>query len=188
MKTVITFGSNHLSWMHHKLNPMNVALVIDAENENEARSQVLQSRIGENFATSYTYAQYKEAFSTKYMREFTLGELEANSIISKLSFKEMAYYKYAYKMLDNGTRIAIVIDLHREDAVSVTNSIEIIAKNLHTEHIIYFTTDKEWWYWNKKKSYCPLVLENGVNGDLMSAPTFDIAWDILKAKYLKETP
>ena len=35
MKTIITFGSKHLEWLHHRLNPMNVALVVEADIEEE---------------------------------------------------------------------------------------------------------------------------------------------------------
>ena len=68
MKTIITFGSKHLEWLHHRLNPMNVALVVEADNENLARQEVFNSRIGEYFSTSYPYEQYINEFKDKGMK------------------------------------------------------------------------------------------------------------------------
>lgn len=33
MKIIVTFGSMHLQWLCHILNPMNVALIVEGENE-----------------------------------------------------------------------------------------------------------------------------------------------------------
>ena len=80
MKTIITFGSKHLPWLHHKLNPMNIALVIEADNENIARKEVFNSRIGERFATSYPYDDNIERFKTMGMKEYGLEDLDAITI------------------------------------------------------------------------------------------------------------
>ena len=80
MKTIITFGSEHLEWMHNKLNPLWVALVIEAENENMARQVVLHSRIGKGFAGLYPYEEHIEAFKYMGLSEYTLELLEANIV------------------------------------------------------------------------------------------------------------
>jgi len=85
MKTVITFGSKHLEWMHHKLNPMNVALVIEAENMTIARQVVFHSKIGEFFCTSYSYDNFKESFKKHIkIREYSLEDLEANILTKEI--------------------------------------------------------------------------------------------------------
>jgi hypothetical protein len=70
--------------MHHKLNPMKVALVVEADNEQIARNKVFNSRIGEFFSTSYDYDTNIEKFKAMGMQEYTLAELEA---INKKDFK-----------------------------------------------------------------------------------------------------
>ena len=55
---------------------MSIMLVIEADTENEARKQVMNSFIGEKFCTSYPYEKYAEEFKTKYdMREIDLETL-----------------------------------------------------------------------------------------------------------------
>ena len=74
-KYIFTFGSNQLPELRHQLNPMDVMLVVEAEDEGEAREKVFESFIGERFCTSYPYS-YKEEFIEKYnMYEITLNEL-----------------------------------------------------------------------------------------------------------------
>ena len=76
-KYIFTFGSNQLPELRHKLNPMDVMLVVEGENEGKAREVVFKSFIGEKFCTSYPYS-YKEEFVEKYnMYESTLNELVA---------------------------------------------------------------------------------------------------------------
>ena len=75
-KYIFTFGSKHLEWLHYKLNPMNVALVVEAENENVARQIVFKSKIGEYFFTSYPYDEFVEEFKSRFgMKEYSLEEL-----------------------------------------------------------------------------------------------------------------
>ena len=74
MKTIITFGSGQLEWLDVRAN--DVALVIEAENMNEARSIVFKTEIGNRYCTSYIYEDKIDEFKTKYnMREYTLKEL-----------------------------------------------------------------------------------------------------------------
>ena len=74
-KYIFTFGSNHLPELRHQLNPMQVMLVVEAEDEQVSRREVFESFIGERFCTSYPYS-YKEEFIEKYnMYEITLNEL-----------------------------------------------------------------------------------------------------------------
>ena len=75
-KYIVTFGSNHLEELRGKVRPMSVILVLEANDENEAREQVFDSFIGRAFATSYPYSKSIE-FQTEYnMVEWTLAELE----------------------------------------------------------------------------------------------------------------
>ena len=74
-KYIFTFGSNQLPELRHQLNPMDVMLVVEAEDEQIARREVFESFIGERFCTSYPYS-YKEEFVENYnMYEATLNEL-----------------------------------------------------------------------------------------------------------------
>lgn len=77
MKTVITFGSGQLTEFF--VRPTNVMLVIEAENELEARNKVFAfDGIGERFCTSYNYEEVKEEFTAKYgMKEYSLEDLES---------------------------------------------------------------------------------------------------------------
>lgn len=76
MKTVITFGSGQLTEFF--VRPTNVMLVIEAENENEARNVAFAfDGIGERFCTSYNYDEVKVEFRKEYgMKEYTLEDLE----------------------------------------------------------------------------------------------------------------
>ena len=75
-KFIFTFGGNQLKEVRHQLNPMDVMLVVEAEDEQEARQEVFNSFIGEIFCTSYPYT-YKEEFVADYnMYEVSLRELQ----------------------------------------------------------------------------------------------------------------
>jgi hypothetical protein len=75
MKTIVTFGSNHLQTV--AVNPMSVILVIEADTELKARQIVFDSFIGKAFCTSYPYEPYAEEFNRDYnMKEYTLEQLE----------------------------------------------------------------------------------------------------------------
>jgi len=76
MKIIITFGSKHLEWLHHRLNPMNIALVVEADNETIARGKVFNSRIGEFFSTSCLYDEQIDKFTEMGLKEYTLSELD----------------------------------------------------------------------------------------------------------------
>ena len=72
-KFFITFGSGQLE--EFNVNPQHTMLVIEAEDENSARSQVFNSKIGAKFCTSYPYSK-AEFFKENYaMVETTLKEL-----------------------------------------------------------------------------------------------------------------
>ena len=76
-KWFFTFGSENLQWMREQgINPMSVMLVVEAENEQEARSMVFGSKIGPYFCTSYPYEKFADEFKEKYrMDEYTLEEI-----------------------------------------------------------------------------------------------------------------
>ncbi len=73
---IITFGSDHLPEIAHKIRPLKIMLIIEAPTEKEARDIVFKSFIGEKFATSYFYSQ-AERFKEDYnMIEYSLQDLE----------------------------------------------------------------------------------------------------------------
>lgn len=76
MKFIITFGSGQLT--DFSVNPLNVMLIIEAKNDNEAREIVFNfDGIGSRFCTSYNYETYKDEFINSYnMKEYTLKDLE----------------------------------------------------------------------------------------------------------------
>ena len=86
-KFIITFGSSQLDEFY--VRPNDVALIIEAKNENEARTKVFNLKgIGERFCTSYPYEKYIDEFVNKYnMKEYTLEDLE------KLRIKGKQYAK-----------------------------------------------------------------------------------------------
>lgn len=75
-KYIITFGSGQLTEFF--VRPTNVALVIEALNENEARKLAFDfDGIRTKFCTSYPYDDVIEEFTTKYgMKEYSLDDLE----------------------------------------------------------------------------------------------------------------
>lgn len=86
-KFIITFGSSQLDEFY--VRPNDVALIIEAKNENEARTKVFNFKgIGERFCTSYAYEKHIDEFVNKYnMKEYTLEDLE------KLRIKGKQYAK-----------------------------------------------------------------------------------------------
>ena len=75
-KFIITFGSGQLPEVRHLLNPADIMLVVEANDEQEARGEVFDSFIGNKFCTSYPHEQFAEEFVEKYnMYEITLNEL-----------------------------------------------------------------------------------------------------------------
>lgn len=84
MKTIITFGNNHL--IQFNVRPLSVMLVIEAESENKARTLALNfNGIGEYFCTSYPYTKYEKEFKEKYnMKEYTFDDLEMLRIKEKV--------------------------------------------------------------------------------------------------------
>lgn len=79
-KYIITFGSGQL--LGFQVNPLKVALIIEADNENSARQKVFNFYgIGSKFCTSYPYSKIEE-FKTKFnMREYTLDDLEDSRLV-----------------------------------------------------------------------------------------------------------
>lgn len=79
-KYVITFGSGQLTEFF--VRPVNVMLVIEAEDENLARRQAFDfPGIGGCFCTSYKYDEVKDEFINRYgMKEYTLSDLEDKRI------------------------------------------------------------------------------------------------------------
>ena len=75
-KYIFTFGSGQLT--EFNVRPNDVALIIEANNENEARSIVFDyDGIGGKFCTSYPYS-CMEQFKNEYnMNEYSLDELES---------------------------------------------------------------------------------------------------------------
>lgn len=80
MKYVITFGSGQLTEFY--VRPVNVMLVIEAENELAARQSVFDfPGIGGRFCTSYKYDEVKDEFINRYgMTEYSLEDLEMKRI------------------------------------------------------------------------------------------------------------
>ena len=93
-------------------------------------------------------------------------------------------FNYAYKMLDDGSRVGVVIDNNRPDRMSVTNDIENISIALNVDRIIYLDSEKVWTYWDRHKGYLPLVAKDD-KGGFINAPTLDIAWKIAMSKYIE---
>lgn len=79
-KYVITFGSGQLTEFF--VRPTTVMLVIEAEDEYQARQQAFEfSGIGSRFCTSYEYNDVKDEFLNDYgMKEYSLEELEMKRI------------------------------------------------------------------------------------------------------------
>ena len=76
-KWIFTFGSGQLPEVSHKVNPMKVMIVIQTENERDARNQIFDSFIGQKFCTSYPYKPFAEEFVSKYnMKAYTLKQIE----------------------------------------------------------------------------------------------------------------
>lgn len=75
-KFIITFGSGQLT--EFDVRPNDVALIIEANNEYEARNIVFDyDGIGNKFCTSYPYS-YIEQFKNVYnMIEYSLDDLES---------------------------------------------------------------------------------------------------------------
>ncbi len=79
-KYVITFGSGQLTEFF--VRPTNVMLVIEAQDENQARQEAFNfDGIGGRFCTSYKYDDVKDEFINQYgMTEYTLEDLESKRI------------------------------------------------------------------------------------------------------------
>jgi len=102
------------------------------------------------------------------------------------NFQREAYYHYAFRVLDDGTRVAIVIDSNNKDCVSVTNSVRRITSKLNVQHILYLATDKEWCYWSEEHDFDTLQIKDSVSGKYKPVPTLDIAWAVIKSRYLSK--
>lgn len=77
-KYFFTFGSGHLK--EFNVMPMDVMLVVEAENESKAREMIFNyPGIGEYFCTSYRYSK-KHEFDKFNMIEYKLEDLEKKRI------------------------------------------------------------------------------------------------------------
>ncbi len=76
MKTIITFGSGQLAEFF--VRPNDVMLVIEAEDESEARQKAFDfPGIGARFCTSYQYEdEVVKEFYGYGMKEYSLSDLE----------------------------------------------------------------------------------------------------------------
>lgn len=76
MKTIITFGSGQLTEFF--VRPTSVMLVIEADDENEARGIAFDfPGIGGRFCTSYEYTDENVMKFHRFgMKEYTLEDLE----------------------------------------------------------------------------------------------------------------
>lgn len=76
-KYVITFGSGQLTEFF--VRPTNVMLVIEAEDEDQARQEAFNfDGIEGRFYTSYKYDEVKDEFMNQYgMKEYSLDDLES---------------------------------------------------------------------------------------------------------------
>jgi len=86
--------------------------------------------------------------------------------------------KYSYRIIHIGNRrVGVVIDESDGCACpSVTNAVEMVAKEIGVEHIVYRDTMGNWDYWDKK-GFAPLA-QNG-------KPTKDMdkAIEVAKERY-----
>lgn len=76
MKFIITFGSGQLA--EFNVTPNDVSLVIEADNEMEARIKASEiGGVGNRFCSSYPYETASEKFKKEYgMTEYTIEQLE----------------------------------------------------------------------------------------------------------------
>ena len=72
-KYIFTFGSSHLK--EFAVFASDVLLIVEADNEVEARKIVFDSPIGDKFCTSYPYERYIDDFKNYNMIEYTFEEL-----------------------------------------------------------------------------------------------------------------
>ena len=75
-KYIITFGSDQLPEVAHKVRPLKVMLVIEADSEYEARDIALKSFVGKKFCTSYPYSKAQEFKDNYNMEEYSMKDLE----------------------------------------------------------------------------------------------------------------
>ena len=94
-------------------------------------------------------------------------------------------FGYRYKMLDDGSRVAILIDNGAPEKADTESNMDDIAKKLGVRRIVYLSSDKTWTYWEDGEGIRVLGTKDQY-GKRIDAPTLDIAWEIAKAKYIKE--
>lgn len=75
-KYIITFGHGQLT--QYPVDPLSVALVVEAKSVEEARQMIFLSPIGARFCTHYPYNEYIDKFKDVYgMVEWSLDDLLA---------------------------------------------------------------------------------------------------------------
>ncbi len=72
-KYIITFGGNHLR--DFNVDSLLTMVVIEAKDENLARAEVFNSKIGAKFCTSYPYSKAEYLKEQYGLVEITLKEL-----------------------------------------------------------------------------------------------------------------
>lgn len=80
-KYIFTFGSGQLK--EFNVAPQFVLLVIEAKDENLARSEVFNSKIGAKFCTSYPYSKAEFFKETYGMIETSLRGLLARERVKR---------------------------------------------------------------------------------------------------------
>lgn len=96
-------------------------------------------------------------------------------------------FKYAFKTLADGQRLAVIVDLCDDEYASVTNDMENISKIFSIDHVVYRDTDEVWSYWGKELGFKTLhVKPEGSPDTLIPPPTMDIAITIAESRYIKK--
>lgn len=72
-KFIATFGSNQLK--EFDVRAMNVMLIIEGKNENEARKPLFEEPFNGKFSFSYPYEKAEEFKKTYGMKEYTMEQL-----------------------------------------------------------------------------------------------------------------
>ena len=144
MKTIFTFGSSHLKWMKHKLNPMKVALVIEADNVIEARNIVFESRIGEYFCSSYSYSKLEHLKNSCSMAVYTLDELDANTKENSISAIEEKILAKTENLYSCDIRSLSLNDVFISTSTLTPNPAVHNVDNLFLEKAILKLLDSGW--------------------------------------------
>ena len=137
MKILITFESSHLMWLKEEIKASCVALIIDAKNQSNARKIVRESRIGDDFTTSYVYNRNMMEFVERHnMVEYSLKDLRADT---QENTKECVEVKIA--RITGGVSSRMILRLSKNGVFVPTSCIEHnkttpLEDNLFTEKAI----------------------------------------------------